>query len=98
MTLLKAFEQTKRGWEWIIENSPDDWDDSPVRCGFCTYSIKQREKNPDLEVCEVCPIYQITGVIMCIETPFAMRSSLENALLEYDFIHHVAYATGILKP
>lgn len=88
MTKLQAFEQTVKKWKDIIENHPNDWRDTPELCGFCQ----------KCRVCEECPIFEVTGYISCIDTPFRLSNNLQNALLEYDFIHHVAYATGILKP
>lgn len=96
MTLLEAFEQTKKKWEWIIEHNPDDWAASPEWCGFCVYS-KKLGTNPLLSYCEACPIAKTTGGKDCSDTPFYMDENLENALLEYDFLHYVALSEGIIE-
>lgn len=95
MTLLQALRQTRAKWEDIIVNRPDWWI-SDIGCGFCEYS-KEENKKKWIGFCHYCPICEMTGHA-CWGTPFILSSNLENALLEYDFIHHVAYATGILKP
>lgn len=93
MTLLEAFKQTKKKWEWIIENSPDCWA-SPITCGFCEYVD---ELGAEFFDCFTCPIEKVAGRGGCRDTPFRMEQNLENALLEYDFLHYVALSEGIIE-
>lgn len=95
MTKLDAYKQTKKKWEWIIENSPNNWGHpSAPGCGFCEYAFEGVLAFS--LACVRCPVYSITRKISCEDTPYHMKNNLKNALIEYDFLNFVALSEGII--
>ena len=83
--ILKACKKSIKHWEEVAED-PENEATSEYECALCELFFFKSDE------CVGCPIYEKTGHINCVETPFLAfieNRTRENALAEVVFLKNL---------